>query len=132
MKYALLPEQHKDGRLHMHMLIGAAIKKRWLKDNAFASGAGFMADSEPLTSGKRGAYYVSKYVGKSLGVEQWPVKFRRIRTSQKWPEVNFDVGEDEIALDWRLVRYRADLAATEGIRKGLKFAGFESVKIIIK
>ena len=131
-KYALLPEQHKNGRLHMHMLIGANVKKRWLKDNAFASGAGFMADSEPLETSKRGAYYVSKYVGKTLGVLQWPPKFRRIRTSQKWPLVELGAGEEEIDLVWRLWRYKADLESTEGIRRGLKFVGFKDVKIVIK
>lgn len=131
-RYVLLPEQHEDGRLHVHMIASATIKKRWIKDSAFGSGGGFMGDSKPLKSSKKAAWYVSKYVGKSLGVIAWPPKFRRIRTSQKWPLVELGAGEEEIDLVWRLWRYKADPENTEGIRRGLKFVGFKDVKIVIK
>lgn len=132
LKYVLLPEQHKDGRLHVHLVTTARPTKRWLKDSSFACGLGYMADAEPLKSSKKAAWYVSKYLGKTLGVLDWPPKFRRIRTSQKWPQLEHADEDYESLLDWRIVRFKGDIDQVWEIRKGLLFTGTESVKVVIK
>lgn len=95
--YASLPEKHKDGRLHMHILIncGFGVKmsrngryySSWLKDNARKSGLGFMADIQPLQNSILAAWYVTKYVSKSLEAGDWPRYLRRVRVSNNWPEL---------------------------------------------
>jgi len=99
-RYVLLPEQHKDGTLHTHAIMSAEITNTWISKNAHSSGLGYMSQSKPMHNSAGAAAYVSKYLAKTLGVEDWPPRFRRIRTSQKWPEL---IGEDDgmsIDVDW--------------------------------
>ena len=61
-----------------------------------------MAESDPL---KRddvfyAIFYVTKYVGKSLGVHDWPKSYKRIRTSQKWPTFNDSPEFEKLDVDW--------------------------------
>ena len=42
LQYMLVPERHKDGRMHVHALWTANVSKRWLKDNARKRGLGYM------------------------------------------------------------------------------------------
>lgn len=102
MHYVLLPELAPEtGRLHAHMLIncdfGAIYKGldkkgkprwdcRWMKDNPAECGLGYMNDVRPVDNAGLAAWYVSKYVGKSLEVDKWPEHFRRVRPSVGWPE----------------------------------------------
>jgi hypothetical protein len=85
--YIMIPERHKDGRVHVHMLTTSILEKRWWKDNGAECGFGYMADREPLCSPEGAAWYVSKYTTKSLEGEKWPKGFRRVRTSQNFPKL---------------------------------------------
>jgi len=89
--YILIPEQHRDGRLHVHLIASTDLGTRWWKDNARASGLGFKAEEEEFKAGRaepgRAAAYVTKYLGKQLGVKAWPRYFHHIRTSQHFPDL---------------------------------------------
>lgn len=82
--YCLLPEAHKDGTLHVHIITSAALTQRWYKDNAAECGLGYQSDCQPVRSAKQAAGYVTKYVTKGLRDANWPVGFRRVRVSRGW------------------------------------------------
>jgi hypothetical protein len=84
LKYLMILEHHKNGRIHAHMLSNCDCSKRWLKDNAAQCGFGFMADIQPVTSERAVAGYVTKYLTKSLAGMELPQKTRRVRASENW------------------------------------------------
>jgi len=84
--YCLLPEHHADSSMHVHILSNCPASTRWFKDMGRASGFGYKSENEALEDTSRAVSYVTKYVGKSLDVGQWPKDFRRIRFSIHWPE----------------------------------------------
>lgn len=100
-RYVLIPEQHKDGRVHFHALTSAKIDTRWAKDNARQCGAGFAAQVDLVENGTGAVYYVSKYIGKQAHKTVWPRGFRRVRTSARWPVL--PEGEKQVYNDlvWR-------------------------------
>lgn len=85
-EYLLIPERHKDGRMHVHALWTFGVSRRWLKDNARACGLGYQADVRPLSDPIFATRYVTKYIGKSLGGDV-PQHFRRVRVSKGWAEI---------------------------------------------
>lgn len=85
MKYVLLPEHHKDGRVHWHMIASGGMTTRWIKNNAYTTGLGYIGEAKPVRDSWQAIHYVSKYITKTIGSEQWPHNLRRIRTSQNWP-----------------------------------------------
>lgn len=85
-EYCLLPERHRDGTLHVHMLTTADMKVRWYKDNAPSCGLGYQNDVTRVTTAGQAARYVTKYIGKTLHDANWPSKFRRVRVSRGWPK----------------------------------------------
>lgn len=85
--YLLVPEQHEDGRLHVHAIETAALGERFWKDNARAVGLGYMVDEEIARTPQGAAFYVVKYLTKSIGDTLWPRGFRRVRTSRHWPKL---------------------------------------------
>lgn len=99
-QYVLVPEFHQDGRMHAHMLCETYIKKRWWKDNARASGLGYQVEVRDVEGdGASASWYVSKYLGKDMTVENWPKGFRHVRTSQGWPDLpNYHL-ESELDFD---------------------------------
>lgn len=100
-RYVLLPEHHKDGRVHWHMIASHGINARWLKDTAPKCGLGYMTDCQPIDDSIAAVMYVSKYVGKTIGAVEWPENLKRIRTSQHWPELPPDESSvAEIDMDW--------------------------------
>lgn len=107
-EYLLVPEKHKDGRMHVHAIWTFTCNTRWLKDTARECGLGYMAligrrghKDEAIESIAETGEYVSKYLGKDLG-EKLPKHFRRVRTSQKWPEL--DQPKSELSgLEWEYV-----------------------------
>ncbi len=103
-RYVLLPELHKNGRVHIHALMSHDVTKRWLKDNAPSCGLGQQQDSIPLGDDFMAIWYTTKYLAKSADIKTWPKNLRRIRTSQKWPvlENNEDFDALEIAWDYYL------------------------------
>jgi hypothetical protein len=80
-EYVMVPELHKSGKLHMHMLDTFGLTQTWWKKNARSSGMGYMAESEFARTIGGVTSYVSKYVTK--GLSNFPLmRFRRIRKSQ--------------------------------------------------
>jgi len=107
LEYVCIPELSPvKKRLHAHVLItwdfakvariapkraksGGNSQKwysRWLHTNLSAVGLGYIYDLQELDSPELGAHYVTKYIGKGLN-ENFPSGFRRVRTSQHFPEV---------------------------------------------
>lgn len=119
--YILLPEQHKDGSLHVHIISTCQKETRWWKDTGAACGYGFQNENEPLVSTVKAAFYVTKYIGKSLGVQEWPADLRRVRFSVRWPQPV----SDEI-MSWQCVP--PDLAK-HAVRKRLSM-GYKIVNAI--
>lgn len=85
--YLMVPERHKDGRLHMHALVTWPMGKKWWKDNGRECGLGFMSDSDIIRHPGGAASYVTKYLMKSLTDDTWPPKWRRARPSRDWPKL---------------------------------------------
>lgn len=84
-EYFAIPEQHKNGRWHLHAMISANLPKKWWKDNARACGLGYQSDVQEVHSLGGVAYYVAKYQTKLLQQANLPKNFRRIRHSNGWP-----------------------------------------------
>ena len=85
LEYFLIPERHRTGVLHFHMITTSPLKQRWFKDNAYKSGFGYMAKSDPLKDAIHATSYITKYLTKSIGFDGWPKGFRRVRVSRGWP-----------------------------------------------
>lgn len=123
MAYFGVPEAHKSGRLHFHFITQARVTKKWLKDNARECGLGYMADAERLADPVGGAFYMTKYLTKTLDHADWPPRFRRVRLSDNWPRPpELMASEDwtfrplgraetlqDIAAEYHALRYRVEL-----------------------
>jgi hypothetical protein len=86
LQYIIIPERHADGRMHVHALWNANVKRRWLKDNARTRGLGFQCEISRCADEGRASEYVAKYVGKDIGAVSIP-HFRRVRVSRGWPDI---------------------------------------------
>jgi len=86
LSYLIVPEEHKDGRMHVHALWNAGVTQKWLKDNARKRGFGYQCKIVPIHSAGYAAKYVVKYVGKNIGVDR-PAHFRRVRVSRDWADI---------------------------------------------
>jgi len=84
-EYLLVPEQHKTGKMHVHLLTTCDAPARWWRDNARQCGLGYQVAVESLQDAKIGAWYVTKYLHKQAALNAWPRGFRRVRTSRGWP-----------------------------------------------
>lgn len=84
--YMIVPERHKDGRMHVHALWNAGVSQKWLKDNARRRGLGYQCKVIHLAHSGHAQKYIVKYVGKSLG-DSAPAHFRRVRVSDNWASV---------------------------------------------
>lgn len=91
--YISIPEQHKNGRLHVHILINHGFGKKWLKDNGRECGLGYKADESEIDDVGQVIAYVVKYLGKQVGLTLWSAGFRRVRTSAHFPNLP-EQGED--------------------------------------
>lgn len=85
-QYMIIPEKHKNGRMHVHALWTAGTPKRELIKIVRSRGLGYKLDVSAIVSSLAAQKYVIKYVGKSLG-EDVPKKFHRVRVSQDWPVI---------------------------------------------
>jgi len=86
LEYMIVPERHKDGRMHVHALWNAGVSQKWLKDNARARGLGYQCKIIHIAHERYAAKYVAKYVGKSLG-DFHAAHFRRVRVSANWADI---------------------------------------------
>jgi len=101
LEYMIVPEKHEDGRMHVHALWNAGVTKRWLKDNARARGMGYEVKIGEVKSEDNAGRYVSKYLGKNMG-EEYPKRFRRVRTSHNWAKIP-EANSETSALEWEYV-----------------------------
>lgn len=100
--YYAVPERHKSGKVHSHLIITGGLTKKWWKDNARECGMGYQSEvKEVATLGVGG--YVGKYLGKTLA-DPWPKGTRRVNTSRSWPAMP----ELEQALGWGFATYSTD------------------------
>lgn len=84
--YFLVPERHKSGVLHAHLIAATHISGETVwKKQAHQSGFGYMIDVQEMVTPLLAATYVSKYLHKGMGAEVWPKGFMRVRHSQNWP-----------------------------------------------
>lgn len=97
--YVMLPEQHKTGAVHVHLLATGELSQRFWKDHARACGLGYMARARTCENYASGAQYATKYLTKSSGILDWPSSFHRFRFSQQWPDNKVD---DEPGEQWRV------------------------------
>lgn len=146
MRYVLLPELAPEtGRLHAHMLVncsfGATYARtdrkgkdwyacRWIKDNPAEVGLGYMNDIRPVNNSGLGAWYVSKYAGKTLTVDDWPDHFKRVRPSHGWPKQPEREGHID-GLEWKMIPAgRLDEVATNLWHNGLDIVDLQSGEIL--
>jgi len=108
-QFFIVPEKHKDGRMHVHALWTADVTQKWLKDNARKRGLGYQAKRKPVEDAGRAVGYVGKYIGKSIG-DDAPPRFRRVRVSQGWPKIPVPV-TNTAALKWEYCGTNGALAA---------------------
>lgn len=91
----------KTGHMHAHFLTNYDEKTRWFKNNARACGLGYQAKVEEVENNDKVAGYVSKYIGKSLAGHALPRKFRRVRCSQNWTQLDeLEAHEQARDCDW--------------------------------
>jgi hypothetical protein len=118
LEYLAIPEQHKNGVVHLHLLITNELSKRWWKDNAYLVGLGFMVAVEPVDHAGEAGLYVAKYLGKQYVHICWPRGFRRARASKGWPRLPaVDRPEGwhyEVFRDWGAVNWEAHLLTDLG------------------
>lgn len=86
-EYLLIPEFHKKGRVHFHMLTTAILPARWWKDNARSCGFGFMSDAQEVKALGGVSNYVTKYLTKMIQNSNLPEHFRRVRASNGFPKL---------------------------------------------
>ncbi len=108
--YAIIPECHRNGRVHLHMLIAGRAPERWWKDNVYGCGGGYIADSQPFDRVSGVVVYFTKYLAKGMALQQWPDNFKRIRVSHNWPKHPEKPTQDDMlysivhpkSLDWTI------------------------------
>lgn len=86
LQYMIVPERHKDNRMHVHAVWNAGVTERWLKDNARRRGLGHQAKVIHIGSERHIQKYITKYIGKGIG-DDVPDHFRRVRVSHGFPDV---------------------------------------------
>jgi len=105
-EYLLIPEFHKKGRVHFHMITTAKLPARWWKDNARECGFGFMSDAKEVQKLGGVSNYVTKYLTKMLQFSNLPEHFRRVRTSQGFPKLP-EMPENP---DWSFVKIPREIS----------------------
>jgi len=85
-QYMLIPEKHKNGRMHVHALWTAGQGARSLINIVRPRGLGYKLEVSHLNDALTAIQYVVKYLSKDLGADV-PEKFHRVRVSQGWPDV---------------------------------------------
>lgn len=118
-QYFLVPEGHKNGRVHLHMITTAHLPKRWWKDAPRACGMGYQSDLQDVRSAGSVAAYIGKYLTKTLQFSNFGRGFRRVRKSQDWPELP----ELQQPPEWIIYRL-PDYASLQGETKRLRQQGY--------
>jgi hypothetical protein len=92
------------------MITNAEIDEGWYKNNNRQTGGGYMCECEELYSRSKAAWYVTKYLAKSLDEQGWPKSLQRIRTSVGFPKLD-PVGNFPQNLSWQKVPFRSSLGS---------------------
>jgi hypothetical protein len=85
--YLKVWEAHKDGSMHLHLLVSLKLKKTFLKKHARQCGMGYQVDVQGMRNAGRAAGYVAKYFLKSEIVGTYPHGLRRIEASRNWTKL---------------------------------------------
>lgn len=110
--YFMVPEHHKSGVVHCHILAATHIShKSFWKKWAYGTGFGYIVDVQEMIDPKGAANYVSKYLHKGAGAEKWPKGFMRVRHSRNWP-----ISTEKSIEGWEWATYRNE--NTVWIEKG--------------
>jgi len=117
-EYLCVPELHKSGKVHLHMLTTAGLAKRWWKTNGRECGFGYQNDAQEVWSVGGVIGYVEKYLMKGLG-DDVPKGTRRVRTSRGWPK-----NERERNLQWEFSLIERD-TNIEYLAEAYKLGGFD-------
>lgn len=113
--YAAVTERQKRGMPHSHYvttycphdatLIWNRYKEReeirsvWLGKAIVRSGLGEVYNLTEIREPSAVARYVGKYLFKQTALTLWPKRWKRVRYSQNWPIISFDVkSEDAYAI----------------------------------
>jgi len=86
LQYMLIPEKHKNGRMHVHAIWTAGVGTRDLKEICARRGLGYQLKVSPVKSALDAQRYIIKYLRKDLG-DDVPQRFHRVRVSQGWPKI---------------------------------------------
>lgn len=124
--YIKIFEHHKDKTLHLHLLLDlnmpTKITRRkstktgkWydhhtcrvLKDMCAEVGIGFMADYQPIANEGLAAWYVTKYLVKSIGSTDFPKGLRRIQPNHNFPKLPDLKGDND--LTWVYITSRTQM-----------------------
>lgn len=84
--YVIIPELHKDGRVHLHGIMMSSVGTRWWKDNARSCGMGYQNEEKPIRSCHYAGFYVGKYLSKQMETNKYKKGFHRVRTSFHYPK----------------------------------------------
>lgn len=85
--YFAVPEQHKDGRWHLHALVNFNLPERWWKDNARQCGMGYQVDIQTVENAGLVSWYIAKYMTKQLQNAELYKSHRHVRHSNNWPKL---------------------------------------------
>lgn len=86
LSYVVIPEFHKDKRLHWHGIVNGNISTRWLKDSARSCGYGYQCKSSKMDNAIQATNYATKYLVKTLHLQDFPKKMHRISYSESFPD----------------------------------------------
>lgn len=118
--YLAIPEQHRNGRLHMHLIETAGLGTRFWKDAGAACGLGYKNEEEQLRSPAFASFYVTKYISKQMDMLDWPKGFRRIRKSRDWPKAEIHPALEE----WEYQQIPKKVSLQDA-KEELRLKGFE-------
>ncbi len=143
--YLKVFEHFEDGEYHLHLITNAVLPYtitgqdedgndtfycKWLKDTAHKSGMGYIADYQPIRSPAGTAYYVAKYVSKSIGDggKVWEKGLRRIEASHNFPKL--PELHEASELEWSYVKSEKHMVelAFESLERGNSLYGQNSMK----
>lgn len=82
-------QERRQGMPHFHIIGYPMPDKETMRKWAVSSGLGYQVDLQPIKHGTATAWYVSKYSTKSTDAQYMPDGFRRVRTSENWPDMLF-------------------------------------------
>jgi len=124
LEYMIVPEKHKDGRMHVHAVWNAGVSQKWLKDNARKRGLGYQAKVIKIQDAAPAVRYITKYIGKDLG-DNVPAHFRRVRVSRGWVDIAAPEN-DSASLRWE---YIGSNGALDAVYKECHAKGIDLIDI---